>query len=112
MQHSNLNMLANNLKELKNPSHVGPSIGVVVKVNPVTVSIAGGNILLKEGEELHIGEHLKEKEYDCIIKIEGEADQEGKIAIKPNLKKDDYVFVVPMEGEQLWVAVDRVGGLS
>ena len=64
MQHSNLNMLANNLNQMKNPKHVGPSVGTVVKVSPLTVSIAGGSILLKEGDELYVSERLKNKKYD------------------------------------------------
>lgn len=112
MQNSNLNMLANRLKQMKNPSHVGPSIGIVVSVSPVTVSIAGGSILLKEGDELFVSDRLKDKEFDCVIKIEGQADQEGKIVIKPDLQIDEMVFVVPMDGEQIWVAVDRVGDIA
>jgi len=112
MQQSNLNMLASNLKEMKNPKHIGASIGAVVSISPVTVSIAGGGILLKEGEELHVSDRLKDITLDCVIEIEGEETKEGKITLKPDLKKGDYVFVVPMEGEQMWVAVDRVGGIS
>ena len=129
MQHSNLNMLANNLNQMKNPTHVGPSVGKVVKTNPITINIAGGDIVLKEGEELYIGEHLKDKKYECTIKIENGSftgkmngdsvtisevamNQKAEITIKPKLKKDELVFVVPLEGEQTWVAVDRVGGLT
>lgn len=129
MQNSNLNMLANNLKQMRNPKHIGASIGIVVKVSPLTVSIAGGSILLTEGEELHVSERLKDKKYDGTIKIEdgsitgtlnGDSvtisdvamNQDAEITIKPNIKKGDYIFVVPMNGEQMWVAVDRVGGSS
>ena len=129
MQHSNLNMLANNLNQMKNPKHVGPSVGTVVKVSPLTVSIAGGSILLKDGDELYVSERLKNKKYDCVIKItngsitgkmngnsvtisEVTMNQNAEITIKPDLKKGDFVFVVPMDGEQLWVAVDRLGGVS
>lgn len=129
MQNSNLNMLANNLKQMRNPKHIGASIGTVVKVSPLTVSIAGGSILLTEGEELHVSERLKDKKYDCTIKIEdgsitgtlnGDSvtisdvamNQDAEITIKPDIKKGDYIFVVPMNGEQMWVAVDRVGGSS
>lgn len=129
MQNSNLNMLANNLKQMRNPKHIGASIGIVVKVSPLTVSIAGGSILLTEGEELHVSERLKDKKYDGTIKIEdgsitgtlnGDSvtisdvamNQDAEITIKPEIKKGDYIFVVPMNGEQMWVAVDRVGGSS
>ena len=129
MQHSNLNMLANNLNQMRNQKHVGPSIGAIVKVNPLTVSIAGGSILLKEGDELYVSERLKDKKYDCTIKItdgsfsgkmngssvtisEVTMNQNAEITIKPDLKKGEYVFVVPMDGEQMWIAVDRVGGVS
>lgn len=112
MQHSNLNILASNLNKMKNPKYIGASVGAVVSASPITVSIAGGSILLKEGEELYISDRLKDKTLDCVIKITGESDKTGKITIKPELKKGDFVFVVPMEGEQMWVAVDRVGGIS
>lgn len=129
MQNSNLNQLAKNLNDMKNPSYVGASVGKVIKLNPTTISIAGGLISLVEGEELYISDRLKDKKYSANVKISGATitgtmngssititnatmNDSAEITIKPELQLNDLVFVVPLQGEQTWVAVDRVGGIT
>lgn len=122
MRNSNMHELANKLNQMKNPIHIGPSIAKVVKLEPFTVSIADGLILLTEGEELIVSDQLKNKKYKCKIKaddvtisgMQGEdsititdisINQDAEITIKPEIKVNDLILVVPLEGEQYWVAV-------
>ena len=108
MQNSNTNELAKQLKAMRNPKLIGPSIGKVTKAKPLTVSIADGLILLTEGEDLSVCEKLKKKKYAAKFTWEDET-KEGHITIDPEIKKDDMVLVVPAADEQSWVAVDRIG---
>lgn len=127
MQHSNLNILANNLNNMKNPKRIGTSIGKVVGLSPLTVSIAGGTVLLTEGEELTVSERLKDKTYACSLKISGgtlsgtlngesvsitnvSLNNTAEITIKPDIQIGDELVVIPMENEQSWIAIDRIGG--
>lgn len=114
MPGSKLNELAGRLREMKNPSEIGISIGEAVKKDPLTVSIAGGLIKLVEGEELEVCENLKERVFEKA-KWEWEEDGEkktieGTITLDPDIKKNDLIVVVPKHGEQSWIAVGRISG--
>lgn len=132
MGNSKINELASKLNEMKNPSKIGTSIGEVVATEPFTVSIAGGAILLTEGEELRVAEKLKKTKYDATLEwtsgnmagsatiadvgsgalaVTGSSGKSvGKITIDPKVKKGDNILVVPTDSEQTWIAVDRIGG--
>lgn len=75
MAKSKVNELASKLNSMKNPLFIGVSIAEVVKLKPFSVSLAGGNIILTEGEELFVCESLKKRTHKASIKggnIKGE----------------------------------------
>ena len=135
MANSNIYELANKLNAMKNPSLIGISIGEVINTDPFSVAIAGGQIILVEGEELYVAERLKKKAYAVEFEwtegnvtanvtwktspdsegVAGSATgttsgkEKGTVKIDPAVEKGDMVFVVPTADEQTWIAIDRIG---
>jgi len=132
---SKMHELAGKINSMKNPSVIGISIGTVVKTEPFTVTVAGEQVILVEGDELFVCRGLKEQIYEdaswewedgtLTASISGTTSAEGEsvsgavdnptsgsetgtLIIDPGINPGDFVLVVPTADEQTWIAVDRI----
>ena len=135
MANSKMHELAGKINSMKNPAVIGISIGTVVKTDPFTVTVAGEQVILVEGDELFVCRGLKEQTYEDAswewedgtltasisgtTSVEGESvsgtvdnptsgSETGTLIIDPGIKPGDLVLVVPTADEQTWIAVDRI----
>lgn len=99
--------LAKELKKRNNKAPMGPQIGEVISVNPLSISILGNRAIITS-EHCRICGNLVESytrkadiTYDSIT-------NESEIVYKEILKAGDKVLCLPNEDGQLFFIIDKV----
>ena len=118
-----ISKLAKEIHKRDNKTNIGPCVGVVTNVEPVTVAICDGAVLLEQGDNAKVCQDLVERTYKAQFKnspvtvthssgstesVKISTDDKLEAKFKEVLKEGDEVLCIPCTGEQTWIIVDKV----
>lgn len=96
--------LAKEFKKRDNKDINEPLIGTVTGVNPITISLYGGSVILNNSNS-YISSYLKRESGTCAINGEN-----GSCIIDRSLKINDKVLCIPFNHGQTYFIIDKVVG--